>query len=110
VLRAALAPLADRIELALVYGSVAGGRQRRESDVDVLVVGDVSFGQIVSALGPAQQQTGREINPSVYPSAEFRAKMAAGQHFLSTVLKGDVFYLIGDERELARLAGKRVAR
>ena len=57
-------------------------------------------------LGRAQEMLRREINPSVYPSAEYRAKLAAKHHFLSSVLKGERIFLIGDQRELARLAKK----
>jgi uncharacterized protein len=109
VLRAALAPLAERIEFALVYGSMARSRQRRASDVDLLVIGDATFAEIVAALTPVQQVLGREINPTVYPAAEFQAKMAAGHHFLTTVLRGSWFLLIGDERGLTGVAGERLA-
>jgi predicted nucleotidyltransferase len=105
-LRAALAPLAARIRVAFVYGSVARSAERRASDIDVMVIGDVSFAEAAEALGRAQQDLRREINPSVYPAAEYRTKLAAKHHFLGSVLKGEKIFLIGDERELARLAKK----
>ena len=105
-LRVALAPLADRIHAAFVYGSVAKGTERRASDVDVMVIGEVSFAETSEALARAQETIGREVNPSVYPPAEFRAKLAAKHHFLRTVLKGEKIFLIGDEHELGRLAKK----
>ncbi|MFQ5436849.1 MAG: nucleotidyltransferase domain-containing protein, partial [Anaerolineae bacterium] len=40
---AALAPLANRIKIAFVHGSVAEGREDRQSDVDLVVVGEVTF-------------------------------------------------------------------
>ena len=103
-LRVALAPLAERIRAAFIYGSVARGAERRASDVDVMVIGEVSFAETADALGRAQEAIGREINSSVYPPEEFRAKLAAKHHFLRSVLKGEKIFLIGDERELARLA------
>jgi predicted nucleotidyltransferase len=106
VLRAALAPLAERIRAAFIYGSIAHGTEWRASDVDIMVIGDVSFAETAEALGQAQETIGREINPSVYPPGEFRTKLAAKHHFLRSVLKGDKIFLIGDERELARLAKK----
>lgn len=106
VLRAALAPLQGRIRVAFVYGSVAAGTERRGSDVDVMVIGAASFAEVSWALAGAQKTLGREVNPSVYAPADFRARVAAKQHFLSSVLKGEKMFLIGDDRELARLAKK----
>lgn len=105
-LRVALAPLAERIRAAFIYGSIARGTERRASDVDVMVIGDVSFAETAEALGKAQEAIGREINSSVYPPAELRAKLAAKHHFVRSVLKREKIFLIGDERELARLAKK----
>jgi predicted nucleotidyltransferase len=105
-LRAALAPLSGRIRVAFIYGSVAKGAERRGSDVDVMVIGDVSFAKTSDALARAQKAIGREVNPSVYAPADLRAKLAAKHHFLRSVLKGEKIFLIGDGRELARLEKK----
>ena len=103
VLRAALAPLAERIKAAFIYGSFADGTQNHASDVDVMVIGEVSFTEVVEALTPAQEKLRREINPTVYPPEEFGKKLAAGHHFLSSVIKGEKIFLVGSERELAGL-------
>jgi len=103
VLRAALVPLADRINVAFLFGSMVGGGERSSSDADVMVVGDITFAEVVSVLGRAQETVRREINPLVYPPEEFRFKLAADHHFLKQVLEGSKFFLIGDEYELAKL-------
>jgi predicted nucleotidyltransferase len=109
VLRAALASLTDRIKVAFIYGSVARGEEHRGSDVDILVVGDVTFAEVASRLSQAQEILGREVNPTVYPVAEFQSKLSAGHHFLKTILSGPMFFLIGGESELTRLAEKWLA-
>ena len=109
IVQAALAPLADRICIAGIYGSIARSEERRGSDVDLLVVGKVTFAEIVSALDQAQKTINREINPTVYPVDEFQSKLSAGHHFLSTIVEKPMFFLFGDKRELARLAKKRLA-
>ena len=106
VLRSALAPLSEKIAVAFIYGSVAKGAERRASDVDVMVIGEVSFTEASEALGKAQKAIGREINPSVYALSDFRAKLKAKHHFLRTVLGAEKVFLVGDERELGRLAKK----
>lgn len=105
-----LAPLAGRIRAAFVYGSVARGEEKEGSDIDLMVIGDVSFGDIVTALGPAQNALGREINPTVYSADEFHKKAAAKHHFVTTVIKGPKLFVLGEERELTRLVKERLAR
>ncbi|MDI7261241.1 MAG: nucleotidyltransferase domain-containing protein [Thermodesulfobacteriota bacterium] len=109
IVQAALAPLADHIRIAGIYGSIARSEEHRGSDVDLLVVGKVTFAEIVSALDQAQKTINREINPTVYPVDEFQSKLSAGHHFLSTIVEKPMFFLFGDKRELARLAKKRLA-
>jgi predicted nucleotidyltransferase len=103
-LRSALGPLADRITIAFIYGSIARGEEKRSSDIDLLVVGEVTFGEVVAGLQSAEQTLGREINPTVYPVAEFKAKLAANHHFLTNVVSGPKMLLLGDENELNRMA------
>jgi predicted nucleotidyltransferase len=105
VLRGALAGLAPRIRQAFLYGSAARNELKAGSDVDVMVVGDISFGVVVDALSAAEQTLGREVNPSVYPTAEFQEKVKAGHHFLNAVLREPYVLLIGESDELERLGG-----
>ena len=103
VLRETLAPLADRIKLAFVYGSIARGEETASSDVDLMVVGEVGFADVVFALSQIEAKLGREVNPTVYGLREFRKKLAAKNHFLSTVAKEKKLFVVGDEREFRRL-------
>jgi predicted nucleotidyltransferase len=105
VIRAALSRISPKVRVAFVYGSQASGEVKATSDVDVLVVGNATFAEVVSALSGAQDVVGREINPTVFPPDEFQGKIAAGDHFLTTVLLGPRIFLIGDERDLAGLGG-----
>jgi len=111
VLQRALHPLADKIQLAFIFGSVASGRDTPESDIDLMIVGDgISMHDVVSALAEAQDELRREVNPSIYAAGEFAHKLVEGRHFLSTVAQGPKIFLIGDESKLAGLAEKRVDR
>jgi predicted nucleotidyltransferase len=105
VLIQSLAPLADKIQVAFIFGSMAQGQQHRESDVDLFIVGDVSFGDVVDTLNSAQKRLMREINPVTYPVAEFQEKVSQKHHFVMSVLHGPKLFLIGGERELAELVG-----
>lgn len=104
VLSATLKALADRILVAFVYGSVARGDERAASDLDLMVIGEVTFHEIASAVRQAESTLRREIHPTVYPAAEFRRTLAEGNHFLRSVMQSEKIFLIGDEDELGKLA------
>jgi predicted nucleotidyltransferase len=104
ILRAALSPLSERLTLALVFGSVARGEEGPRSDVDLLLVGELSFAEVVAALHAAQANIGREINPVVLSCEEFQRKSKGEDTFLSEVLSGEKLFLIGDENDLGKLA------
>lgn len=110
VLRDALAPLAGRIRAAFVYGSVARGDERPGSDLDVMVVGEAKFSEVVEALAPAQEALRREVNANVYPALEFRKKVAAGEPFLERVLADRRIFIIGGEDDLGKPRAHRQAQ
>jgi uncharacterized protein len=108
-LRSALAPLAAQVQVAFVYGSLARHAEHATSDIDLMIVGEASFSEVVSALSAAQRSLGREINPMVFSPAEFKAKLNAGNHFLRSVMREKKLLVVGTEHELAKLASKRLA-
>ena len=104
VIRQSLASSARKIRVAFIFGSVARSADDRRSDIDLMVVGRISFGDVVSLLGPAEKKLAREINPVVYPIAEFQKKVKDDHYFVKTVLEDEKIFVIGDEDELRRLA------
>lgn len=109
VLRASLAELADSIKVAFIYGSLAKGSERSSSDVDVMIVGDVAFGDVVASLTSAQDDLNREINPSVFSPEDFRQRVARVDHFITSVLQEPKVFLIGGDSELRKLAKSGMA-
>jgi predicted nucleotidyltransferase len=104
ILREALLSVADKIRVAFIFGSMVSGEFNQGSDVDVIVIGDISFAEVVSALSPAQESLAREINPSVYPPDEFKANLSEKQHFLTSVMNFSKIFIIGSTNELDELA------
>lgn len=95
-LRLSLAPLAGRIDAAFVFGSMASGTESAGSDIDLMVVGDAGFAEIVDATYAAQATLGREINPKVMSASEWQAKKAERNAFLQDVLNKPRIMLIGE--------------
>ncbi len=109
VLREALAPFGDKISAAFVYGSVASGGERRASDIDVMVIGTISFEEVVQALHPCQERLRREINPNVYGRDEYRKKRREKDSFLSRVLERPRLFILGREDDLGKSGSDRKA-
>jgi uncharacterized protein len=103
IIRRSLLPVSRKIKLAFVFGSIAAGTERKSSDIDLIVVGDVTFGETVTELSAAESKLGRELNAIVYPPAEFQQKVKADHYFLKNVINRDKIFIIGDESELKRL-------
>ena len=110
ILGSALRPLSKQIVAAFVYGSVARKQETAQSDVDLMVVGKVTLDEVLSRLSTVEKGIGRSINPTVYSVAEFKSKFASGNHFLTSVLKGQKVFLLGDEDELRKMGGIRLAK
>jgi uncharacterized protein len=104
VLRSALNPAGKQIHVAFIFGSIANKMEGRASDIDVMIIGDISFGDVVDLFSPAEKTLRREINPVVYPNEEFQQKVKSDHHFIKTVIEGEKIFLVGDENELNRLS------
>lgn len=103
----ALVPLKPPV--ALLFGSMASGQETAHSDIDLLVIADVGFADVVRATHPAQAELGREINPVVYSAREFKRRVLAQDPFAMDLLAKPKIFLMGTEDDLSQLAGHSTA-
>ena len=100
-LREALAPLADRIRAAFVYGSVAKRQDVASSDIDLMLISDeVTYADLFKTLEAVSLRLGRNVNPTIYTSQEFTQRVANGESFIKRVLRQPKIWLLGDDRAL----------
>jgi hypothetical protein len=64
-----------------------------------MVIGDVSFFHVVSAVSPLQETLSREINPTAFTTYEFEKRLVTQDHFLSQVMQDERVDVIGGKRE-----------
>lgn len=100
VLANALEPMIDKIEVAFIYGSLARGTESSGSDIDVLIIGDITFQEAVSALYPCQEMLGREINPKVYTKKEWKNFVRKNDAFYQELMNNPKMFIFGDANEL----------
>ena len=97
-LRSALALLAEHIDLAFVFGSVAKGTERAGSDIDLLVVtDDLAYADIYGALDSAEKTLGRTINPTVFTRAEWKRKRSKRDSFAARITNQRRLFVIGSD-------------
>lgn len=102
VLKQNLSGFKHKIELAFVYGSMASGTANSDSDIDLLIVGQIGLGDIAAIIKKAELKLGRPINPFILSADEARKRLRNKDHFLSSVRNSDKLFLIGKEHELGR--------
>jgi len=98
------------ITLAFVYGSIAEGKEKAASDVDLFVVGEIGLRGLASKLRGITEEIGREVNPFVINPEEFRRRIETGDHFVTQVLASPKLYIFGGENELEAMGGERMAQ
>lgn len=105
VLREALRPLTEKIQIAFVFGSVAKGSESESSDIDVLIIGEIDFVEVVAAFYSAQEILGREINPKIYSKDEWNKRIIEKDAFLQEILNGQKLFILGEENGLRDSSG-----
>ncbi len=99
-----------KIEIAFIYGSYARGQESILSDIDLMVIGDISSKQLSGLLSKPKTELMREINYTVFSLNEFISKVLQKDHFINSVLKDKKIFIIGSSDELKRLIGSGQAK
>lgn len=100
VLIEALLPLASKIDVAFVFGSMASGKASQYSDVDICIIGDAEFTDVTQVLYDAQDVLQREINPKCFAKSEWLAQKASPTVFFKELINKDVINLIGNRDDI----------
>ncbi len=101
--RGALSQFEPKIEFAFVYGSFARAEENAASDIDLMVVGEVTLDELLELLTPVESKMGRPINPTVYAREELRTKLRSANHFLKAVQSAPLVFLVGEEHEFREI-------
>jgi predicted nucleotidyltransferase len=100
-LREALAPLGGRIQSAFVYGSVAGGEDRADSDIDLMVIAeDLDYPTLFEALQAAERDLARPVNPNLMTPREWQRKRAQSDSVAARAAGRPRLFVLGSEDDL----------
>jgi predicted nucleotidyltransferase len=100
-LRKSLAPCADKIKTAFVYGSVAKGTDTARSDIDLMVIGDkLNYSELYAALQDGEEALGRKVSPTFLSLTDWRRKASDKGSFISKVNALPKIFVFGSEQDL----------
>jgi uncharacterized protein len=92
------------LKIGFIYGSVASGEEGAASDVDLMLIGNLSTMDISPKLRAVEKAVGRQINPTVFSLDDFAKSLTQKNHFLRTVMRNKKIMLVGTEDELEAIA------
>ncbi len=95
------------IEVAFIYGSYAKGGESLLSDIDVMVIGNITAKELSTSLSKPKRDLSRLINYGVFNSREFKERIRQKDHFLNSVLRSKKIFIIGNENEFEKIIGSR---
>jgi len=77
-------------------------QERREDEVDILVVGNIVMVELASLVKSEEEKRGKEINYTVMTDEEFSFRKKRRDPFLLGILGSAKIMLLGDEAELIK--------
>jgi predicted nucleotidyltransferase len=89
------------VEVAFIYGSSAKGDERRDSDIDIFLIGDsIDEDILVMRISDLEKKLYREINYTQYTWAEYNKEKKKKNSFILEVIQGKKIFIRGDKNEL----------
>ena len=90
------------IKVAFIFGSYAKGEENAQSDIDLIVVGEVDMAELDEKMTSLEKKLGRSINYLTFDRQEFSRKRKKKDGFIMEVLKGEKIMMVGDEKYLKK--------
>jgi hypothetical protein len=83
----------EKVDVIILFGSTARGEAREESDIDILVVGDVTLEELVDISFPMLLEYRKYISPKDMKKPYFEELNKEGYSFIRNVMdEGLVLY------------------
>jgi len=85
----------NEIEFAFIYGSFASGDETSQSDLDLMIIGNISDISINRSIKKVEKKISRVINYSIYSRKEIEDRINDNDNFIKTILEGPIILIIG---------------
>lgn len=89
-----LAPIHGRIDLAFVFGSVAEGTERFDSDLDLMIVGALDILELSPSIQKISVAVGRTVDLNLHSPEDW--ERLRNDRVILSILNGNTIPVIGD--------------
>jgi uncharacterized protein len=94
----------DAIKYAFVFGSFARKEEAASSDIDLMVIGDLTLRHLTGMLIGLSDKLNREINPHCLGEQDFIRRKNAGEPFINRICEESRLFIIGNENDFKAMA------
>ena len=101
-LRERIEQIAEKVDAAAVFGSVAQGTAGALSDIDLLLLTSMPRLKAQAFFKPAGRELGRPVNVLAYEPADWKRAVARGDPLALDILGGMLIPLKGDVHAIAQ--------
>jgi predicted nucleotidyltransferase len=102
-IREALTGLEDKIDVALIFGSVARGAERADSDLDLFVIGTAGYSVVTQRLYAIEERLGRRVQVLYFDVSSAADRASLRQPSMHAMLSGPKIFVLGDDDRLKAL-------
>lgn len=96
----ALQSLESRIDVAVIFGSVAAGTERAGSDLDLFVIGTAGYSAVTEHMYALEDRLDRKVQTLYFDSKSATDRASLRKASTRALLSGPKVFVIGDERTL----------
>lgn len=86
----------NNVECAFIFGSTAKGTENSNSDVDLMLIGDINQDALTTAISSVEGKIAREINYHIYNNQEIVRKIKEEDGFISNIFLSPIIKLKGN--------------
>jgi len=98
-----LVSILPKLEYAFIFGPIAKGEEYGDSDIDLLLIGEVDQDFLVEKIVKLQSELSREINYQIYTKDEIVKKLAEKNEFFLNIFSQPIINLKGDHNDFRKL-------
>jgi predicted nucleotidyltransferase len=106
-IRDALRGLEDAIEIAIIFGSVAAGAERADSDLDLFVVGTAGYSVVTQRLYSIEERLGRRVQTLYFDATSAIDRASLRKPSMRSLLSGPKLFVLGNEARLQTLLSEQ---